>query len=72
MFEAEHQDHIVTPLADSPSIARAQGMVQALRWQQTNALDPQEAQRVRDAIARLTAFIGSAKPNLPMLHDQPG
>ncbi len=61
MFDPDHQERIVAPLADSPSVARAQGMLQALRWQETHKLTPQEEQRVRDAIEQLTAFVGSTR-----------
>ncbi len=62
MFDPDHQERLVAPLADSPSVARAHGMLHALRWQESNNLTPQEEQRVRDAIEQLTAFVGSTSP----------
>ncbi len=65
MWYPKQQERLVAPSADSPSVARAQGMLQALRWQQTNVLTPQEEQRVRDAIEQLTAFVGSTGTGAP-------
>lgn len=70
MWYPKQQERLVAPSADSPSVVRAQGMLQALRWQQTNVLTRQEEQRVRDAIVRLIAFVESAHPALPVLLEQ--